>query len=408
MERRRRRWHPPTDDGALPPSLLLNLQVDASSSTRNPTTASCKSSGGDDVEVTLFAAIPPRVSHLQVCSSTASAPYIIAAEDDLVLLGVAFGPGSASCYDYFVYTLGLGAGQGSPSLELLPDPGLSLDDSHVGVLRRGGGYHLAALCYTPSPGTYDLRLYSSATGEWTTKQASLDRADLCSHHVNRKVIAVGGDAGTMGWVDLWRGVLLCDVLRDDPRLRYVPLPPPLLPTRELEGCPRNARDIAVIGDDDRISYVELQIRVLPGSSSTGSYISGGWTVAVSTIDATNPDCWRQEYKLYASQVAVEPDRVANFELLPKLSQDDEAASHGVDRPILVRLHTGHPTLCLHDERVVYLMTKVDYQDERAWVLAIDMESKKLQGVAEFTADRVPGFCFTYTHSRVSEYMNVQI
>lgn len=72
------------------------------------------------------------------------------------------------------------------------------------------------------------------------------------------------------------------------------------------------------------------------------------------------------------------------------------------------LHRGHPTLCLHDERVVYLMTKVDYQDERAWVLAVDMGSKTLQGVAEFTADRVPGFCFTYTHTRVSEYMNVQI
>jgi hypothetical protein len=399
-----------------PRSLLLNLQVDASSA-RNGTTASCKASGGDDVEVTLFAESPPQVSRLEVCCATGSAPNIVATEDDLVLVGVAFGPNSCSWsgYDYFIYRLG--AGEGASSLELLPDPGLSLDDSHVGILRRrgDGDYFVAALCYPSSPGKYDLALYSSSTREWTTKQASLDldqeqqqHVDLC--HVNRKVITVGGEAGTMGWVDLWHGILLCDVLHEEPRLRYIPLPPPLLPTRELEGCPRNARDIAVIGDDQIISYVELQIRVLPGPSSTGSYVSGGWTLAVWTTGAgaatsNNPAAsWHQDYKFDASEVTTIVAPAAQFEALPpELQQDDEEGA------LLVRLHTGHPTLCLHDRAFVYLMTKVDYQDERAWVLALDMGSKKLKGVAEFTADRVPGFCFTYTHSRVSQYMNnVQI
>nr|BAJ99749.1 predicted protein [Hordeum vulgare subsp. vulgare] len=384
-----------TSDGApLPPSLLLDLQVDTASAgdgDGNDTTASC-----NDVQVTLLAASPPGVSRLQVFRSAgagASAPHIVATEADLVLLGVPLSAESAptrSGYDYLVYKLGA-----SSSLELLPGAvpsSLSLDDSHVGILRRGDSYLIVALCYTSSPRKYDLHLYDSKSRGWTAKQASLDhqqqRMDHC--HVNRKVITVGGDAGTMAWVDLWHGILFCDVLLDDPRLEYIPLPPPLLPTRELQGCPRNARDIAVI--NGRICYVELQIRTMPGSSS--SYIPDGWTIAIWSTTATGPwhddDCWHQDYKLDASEIT--HDKLAHFE--------------GVAEPTLVRLQTGHPTLCLHDTRLVYLMTKVDYQDEKAWVLAVDMRNKTLQSVANFTADRVPGFCYTYTHARVSQYLNI--
>jgi hypothetical protein len=35
-----------------------------------------------------------------------------------------------------------------------------------------------------------------------------------------------------------------------------------------------------------------------------------------------------------------------------------------------------------------------------------MRNKTLQGVAEFTADRVPGFSFTYTHCTVSRHLNI--
>lgn len=404
MDRRQR--HPPTStsDGApLHPSLLLNLQVDtASDGDGNHTTASCRTSGGaHDVQVTLFAANPPGVSRLQVVRSAgASAPYIVTTEADLVLLGVPASADSArtmSGYDYFVYKLGAGE-KGASSLELLPGPvpsSLSLDDSHVGILRRRDSYLIVALCYTSSPGKYDLHLYDSKSGGWTTKQASLDQQQHMDHcHVNRKVITVGGDAGTMAWVDLWHGILFCDVLHEEPRLQHIPLPPPLLPTRELGGCPRNARDIAVI--NGRIYYVELQIRTMPGSSSRGSYISDGWTVAIWSTSATGPwhgDCWHQDYKLDASEITV-GEKLVHFE--------------GVAEPTLVRLQTGHPTLCLHDSRVVYLMAKVDYQDEKAWVLAVDMRNKTLQAVAKFTADRVPGFCFTYTHTRVSEYLKMQI
>ncbi|KAI4963144.1 hypothetical protein ZWY2020_019650 [Hordeum vulgare] len=339
----------PDDDGApLPPSLLLNLQLCTATTCgrRNATTASCKTrrrGGAHDVEVTLLAAVPPHVSSLQVCCAppvpaTATAPYIVASEADFILIGVAV---SNRRYHYFLYKLAAGEGEGGSSLELLPETSLSLDDS------------------------------------WS----------------------LWGEAGTMAWVDLWQGILLCDLLRDDSRLRYIPLPPPLLPGRILEGCPRNARDIAV--DNGHIRYVELQIRIRPGSATRGGYIADGWTIATWSRSAAENDDWHQDCKVDASQVSV-TSKVPNFNLLPMLMLDSE----GGTQQILERLHTGHPTLSLHDDRVVYLMAKVDHRDDRAWVLAVDVENKTLQGVAEFTADRVPGFSYTYTHCRVSQYLNM--
>jgi hypothetical protein len=64
----------------------------------------------------------------------------------------------------------------------------------------------------------------------------------------------------MGWVDLWRGILICDVLKDSPELRYIPLPSPLVP-RTLKGPPLYVRDIIVV--EGYIKYFEMCSHVGP-------------------------------------------------------------------------------------------------------------------------------------------------
>jgi hypothetical protein len=61
----------------------------------------------------------------------------------------------------------------------------------------------------------------------------------------------------MGWVDLGRGILFCDVLSQDHTvlLCYVSLLAPLNPDRKPQGGLRNSRDIAVI--NGCIKYVEF-------------------------------------------------------------------------------------------------------------------------------------------------------
>lgn len=52
-------------------------------------------------------------------------------------------------------------------------------------------------------------------------------ADVMAYHQSGKTVTIGGERGTVAWVDLWRGVILCYVLDDDrPVLRDVPLPVP--------------------------------------------------------------------------------------------------------------------------------------------------------------------------------------
>lgn len=86
-------------------------------------------------------------------------------------------------------------------------------------------------------------------------------------HETTKVITLGG--GTVGWVDLWRGILVCNVFDESPVLWDVPLPVPARGNWEIyHRCgPYFARDITVSPQKDVIKYVEVEI-CLPRKPTT--------------------------------------------------------------------------------------------------------------------------------------------
>nr|CAB3469033.1 unnamed protein product [Digitaria exilis] len=394
-----------------PASVLLDFSayIDGRS---NATTAWSETRGGHRISVTFWPVHPPRVSCFSVfCPDLKPGdfeeePVILAAEDDVVLLCVVIG--TRARFEYFIYQAG---GCMPPSLKLLKHPGPSrvIHGCNAGLLRssKGDGFYIiAALCYAYAsmvPGHYDLYIYDSRTEEWATKTALLRQEQELGHHSSHKHSKA---AGTMGWVDLRRGILFCDVLRQDHTvpLCYVALPPPLKPDRKLKGCADHDRDIAVI--KGCIKYVELQTLVRPGSVVVGNYITDDWTAATWSRKATSfksleKGSWQPGCKVSASQISARKKPV-QFELLPKLVDDQ-----GTPQPTLERLHTARPMLSLHQDNLVYFMAKVNYmKGTEAWVLAVDVKNKTLQGVAEFDARRTLGMLFTCMCSSISQHLHM--
>jgi hypothetical protein len=51
------------------------------------------------------------------------------------------------------------------------------------------------------------------------------------------------------------------------------------------------------------------------------------------------------------------------------------------------------------------MVKINRGDAKAWVIAVDTINNRLQGVAEFDAERYTITHFSYLHTRISKYLN---
>ncbi|XP_006661559.2 uncharacterized protein LOC102715790 [Oryza brachyantha] len=416
------------------PWVLLDFQAFMANH-RNATTAKSQTRSGHPIEVSFWTAPPPSVSYMCVHSpgldpaDFAAEPTIMATEADLVLLRLAIGPwdhrDDSSSYDYFVYN------STATKLSLLPRLAIEgFIDNEVGLLRCGsatprrrldprrlglhphtgpddGTFIVAALRNTYASGffEYALHVYHSGADAWTCHPISLHGlVDPSFIHVNTKVITVGGKAGTMGWVDLYHGIIFCDILSlntdtSSPVLHYFPLPPPLNPNIPLRGCPRHVRDIAVV--QGRIRYTQMQAFTRPGPRINGAFIPQGWSTAIWSAPATNPwkQGWRQDCKFTSSDLSVDGSTM-NFELLPKIL-DDQATP----QQTLEGLHVGCPTLSLHSDDIVCFMAKVNRKDTNTWVLAVDVKNMRLKDVALYGSKRL--ICidyYVYMSSKISDYL----
>ncbi|CAN6235247.1 unnamed protein product [Urochloa humidicola] len=443
-------WVPPTllDCEGYDGAALLDLMCYIAD-LPNATTAGAATSTGLPLQVSFHAARPPLLSHLCVhCPGldfSRSAPRVVATDAGLVLLRVPVNPTSHIVtirswdWDYFLYS------PRARQLRLLPNPQPeSIADSATALLSIGGGGSFAVAAIgnwgpvfdrggrTLLRWVFDLHLYRSSEGRWATRRMSvkdlvrdaaipLPDSDMLYHETGR-AFSVGGERGTVAWVDLWRGVLFLDVLaRPRPVIRRdVPLPVPARENWGLLGGGRNPgyiRDVAISRrrrDTISIKYVEMEIqpsrvvtvRTLPDSyhewvrrgcvSRRSHVIPGSWKATMWSMAAvpgggvgSSWTDWKIECEVEAKDVAVDG---GGGGLLSKLS----------GRATLPEVPVAYPTLTADDD-TVYLLSSTESRGEL--VVAVDLRNKTLRRAAKLDAQKT--FCSmpTYCASEICRYLS---
>jgi hypothetical protein len=219
----------------------------------------------------------------------------------------------------------------------------------------------------------DLFIYDSRTDALTWEPTVLPQG-LPKFFRSYRVVTI---AGTMVWVDLAQGMILCDLLAppeeestgECPRqLRYIRLPKPMQPLDD----PSLSRDIAVVGD--RIKFVNLEIH--DKSPGRNSWTAVTWSMSVDDSE---------------------------FRKDGEVKSADIAHSDALD---LRFFFVAHPTLSSHHGDILYLMASArrSVHDREATVIAVDMKNMKMERVAKYTMQRDGSMCYAYMLTTTSRYL----
>jgi hypothetical protein len=317
-------------------------------------------------------------------------------------------------YNYFIYQTD-GAPDGGPSLQLLPRPIRPnvFYDEQVGLLSHGTGYTVVALRddrsaffhLSSGPGEFDVYLLHSEDRVWTTKAVTVPpeqqrKSNRAFQHFTHKVITVGGEAGTMAFVDLQHGILLYDVFTGDNLLRYTRVPQQKFLHRVLDDgstvCDINAattRDITIV--DGWFKFVEVATIMKKASGIHTKYVAD-WKVTTWCMDAISLQdaSWLPGDEVQSAGIGFDYNT-----LLPnQLPLDEESPLLHLER--LVIDHLMHSL----NADVVYVMAKIDWQNPDTWVIAVDMSCGQLKGTTKLGAERTRGSRLIYTSGRISQHL----
>ncbi|KAM0880819.1 hypothetical protein ACQ4PT_033329 [Festuca glaucescens] len=234
---------------------------------------------------------------------------------------------------------------------------------------------------------FNLYLYrsSKAPEGWTSKVVSVaepvrDKVlpmDCVPYHETAKVIVLGrGALGMVGWVDLWRGILFCNVLQEDPTLLDIPLPLPAMGNwRFYHKCsPHIIRDITC-------------------RAPSRAWKATKWSLPIPIDPSEN---WHLDYTYDVSDITIDP---LHSEQLPRLRSTNDNPSEATLPAQLI----GFPTMSM-DADVLYLLCTAYHTGQKDVVISIDTRKNTLQGFANL----VTGKDFTFTRnctSEISKYLS---
>ncbi|KAM0885312.1 hypothetical protein ACQ4PT_030402 [Festuca glaucescens] len=347
---------------------------------------------GNDLKIyaSLVRECPPLPSNLYVyCSGAtfAEPPSSLSMVDDLILfhvyIGSPFRARSALPSYFFVYR----ADPKRPSLKLLPGPQGPVRKYHpLSIFPRGKDHYTIAslIPLQCEDNLFSLRLYDSETNTWSIKKLSIESpqndfpiaipAKFCPlfSHQTSTVLTHGK---TIGWIDLWRGILFSDMLSEKHTLRGVPLP---LPFWCIEGdfdlgSPRTHRGIAFTDGHLRLVEVVLKVDcsvpyVYDEEAERPCPRIENWTITTWTNKemSNSYDDWHINCTLQASDI-----------FLGDHSESELPAT------ALQNLFVSDPIIGQNknDSHVIYLTAREKLMRPKSWILAIDTKDRKVQSVA---------------------------
>ncbi|KAF8712635.1 hypothetical protein HU200_028392 [Digitaria exilis] len=382
----------------------------------NVTTAVSKTSDKKHIQITFYPRVPPELSRFYIHSPDRAdmymEPRIVATEDDLALLRV---DTNASMYPvYYIYQADDDSSGTPPSLKLLPKtPYIHFHATDIGLLRLPGKQYIVAgfRCLPDShpDGGLTLGVYDSRRGDWKLHSLSLtaqgrhEYGDKYFVHRNCKVLTIGGDAGTMAFVDLWRGMLFCDILTLEreaarqaeseaiplldhlkcgehnkalPLVGYVKLPDELRRTARFRGDACLYRDMVFL--DNHLKCVDLPTRSL-------------W---IRPWPATTGGDWSRRYMIRSFK------EVANINPRVNLLPGHTSVCRS-----FTGLNIRQPVVGLHDDdaRILYFVVKTDLTAAKGSVIALDLSTRKILGVSPFVARHK--YDFTYMPTGLFKHLS---
>ncbi|CAN6290120.1 unnamed protein product [Urochloa humidicola] len=386
---------------------------------KNGTFAETTTRTGQAVGVSIWLADPPAVSHLCIhcpgmkVTDLMEEPIVVGAGKDIAVIRIAYTYGArpiesmedlgVTDFDYFVYR----AHTEKPSLQLLPNPKpLFFDSREIGFLPSadGGGDFVMAVV-RPQRGQlqYDLHMFSSKTNSWTTRLVLLEPPSPRYKHeylVHETDFVITVEEGTLGWVDLWRGIMMCDVLDSDPVLRYIRFPKPMdgNMSEYLQTPARGVRD--VICSNGFIRLIEIEEKGMVdaarapndtrnravGTCTTESYKPEAW-FAVTWKTMTSSKRWSRDCIVCVSKSSIWP------------VQHNRPESSELEDLVMVG-----PVWSMHEEDIFHLMVKADLRDKNAWAFSINVRKSSLEDVASFSEERDYFLKLAYHPFALSKYL----
>ncbi|CAM0877710.1 unnamed protein product [Alopecurus aequalis] len=314
---------------------------------RNETTAGTLTKTNLAIHVSFVFANPPRLSQFCVwCPNLddapfSSAPTVVCSVEDTALIRV------------FLATK---------------------ESAHYGPGLDGQYYNLHTMGCSEPHSTWSKKLLRAKipTG-FTAKSAVIHPT---------KVIDLGD--GFLGWVDLSKGILICNVLNDTvaTTASFVPMPKLLPSNRELYGDQYSGRAIRDVtfshGYIKCVEFEELvQLRATtvhdpwdmpelhdsdlassPPHDEEEAYDVVGWRL-ITWYRATNSDGWRRGNMVHS-------DDLVGTVSLPQ-------PGGGALNVPFKNLKTASPTLC-GDDDVVYLVSMLHEYDQDMWIVAVDTKN----------------------------------